>query len=66
MSGAGALARALLIVGYFSVATVWLPDRITHVGAATTTRDLAVVAVWGTGLVAGMWLLRRAQRRGLI
>jgi hypothetical protein len=60
------MARALLIVVYFFVTTVWLPDRLTHFGTATTGRDLAVVAVWGTGLVAGMWLLRWAQRRGWI
>lgn len=65
-----AALRGLLIVLYFVVATVWLPDRVLRLGAVAESsamiRDLLVLVVWGAGLVGGLWMMRTAQRRGLI
>lgn len=62
--------RGALIVLYFAIATVWLPDFIISLGAiadaSTFLRDAIVLVVWGTALGAGIYLLRRAQRQGLI
>ena len=70
MSWTTANWRGLLIVAYFVVGTVWLPDRIlrldTVAQASANMRDALVLVVWGSLLVAGMWLLRVGQRRGLI
>lgn len=70
MTWTSAALRSLLIVLYFVVATVWLPDRVLRLGAvaesATLVSDLLVLVVWGAGLVGGLWGLRTAQRRGLI
>jgi predicted tellurium resistance membrane protein TerC len=55
---------------YFIVATVWLPDFVLSLdavaSASETVRDFVVLVVWGGALVAGMYLLRWAQRRDLI
>jgi hypothetical protein len=70
MTWANAIGRGTLIVAYFIVATVWLPDFVLNLGvfaeASEITRDVVVSVVWGGALFAGMFLLRRAQRRGLI
>ena len=70
MSWTTATWRGLLIVAYFVVGTLWLPDRIlrldTVAQASDNMRDALVLVVWGALLVAGMWLLRVGQRGGLI
>lgn len=62
--------RGAIIVLYFAIATVWLPDFIIGLGAVADAspilRDLLVLVVWGAALGAGLYLLRRAQRQGLI
>lgn len=70
MSWITATWRGLLIVAYFAVGTVWLPNRILRLDAvaraSANTQDSLVLVAWGAFLVAGMWLLRVGQRRGLI
>lgn len=70
MSWANATGRGLLIVLYFVIATVWLPDLVLGLGfvseASRFLRDLIGLVVWGAALVAGLYLLRRFQRQGLI
>ena len=70
MSWINAYVRGLLIVAYFVVATVILPNAVLRLdpvlSASDVIRDLLVLAVWGAGLVAGLWLLRLLQRRGTI
>ena len=70
MSWINAYVRGLLIVAYFVVATVILPNAVLRLdpvlSASDVIRDLLVLAVWSAGLVAGLWLLRRLQRRGAI
>jgi hypothetical protein len=70
MSWGRASLRALLIVAYFVLATVWLPDMVATLGALESAsrpvRDIAVSGVWAGALGGGIWLLRIAQRRGLI
>jgi hypothetical protein len=70
MTWSGAAVRSVLIVVYFIVATLWLPDMLTQVGAVaeapSLVRDAIVLAVWGGGLFGGLYGLRVAQRRGLI
>jgi hypothetical protein len=68
MSWSGALVLGLLIVGYFVVATVLLPNWALRLvsDASRTVRDAMVLVVWGIGFVAGLVLLRRTQARGLI
>ncbi len=65
-----ATVRALMIFAYFVVATVWLPDFVLGLGsvaeAAAVVRDGVALVVWGGAFFTGMWLLRRAQLRGLI
>ena len=70
MSWINAYVRGLLIVAYFVVATVIVPNLVLRLDAVLSAsdviRDLLVLAVWGSGLVAGLWLLRLLQRRGTI
>ncbi len=70
MSWASAAARALLIVAYFAVASVWLPSAVLRVGAVTrageTLQGLLGSGVWLAAMAAGMWMLRTAQRKGRI
>jgi hypothetical protein len=70
MTWTNAIGRGVIIVLYFVIATVWLPDFVLSLGAVADAsqlmRDLIVVTVWGIALVAGMYLLRQAQRRDLI
>jgi hypothetical protein len=55
---------------YFVVLTVIVPDLIIGLGpiakASNFVRDAVILAVWGAGLVAGLWMLRRLQARDLI
>ncbi len=70
MSWINAYVRGLLIVAYFVVGTVIVPNFVLRLdvvlSASDVIRDLLVLAVWGTGLLAGLWLLRMLQRRGAI
>ena len=70
MSWINASLRGLLIVAYFVLATVIVPNTVLQldalVGASGAVRDVVVLAVWGAGLVVGMWVLRRLQARGVI
>ena len=70
MSSVKAFALALLIVAYFVLVTVWLPNRILNLASvqsmARNSQDLITTIVWGAGLVVGMVALRVAQERGSI
>lgn len=70
MTWLSASLRATLIVLYFMVTTVWLPDLLLQTSfiaeASDSVRDIVVLVAWGTGLVCGLVGLRVAQRRGLI
>jgi len=58
------------IVGYFALATVWLPSRVLRLPvvaqASRPVADFVGTMVWAAFLVLGMWGLRVAQRRGWI
>jgi len=62
--------KGALVVVYFVITTVWLPDFVLGLGAVAdssrTLRDLIVLVVWGFALGAGMYMLRRGQRLGII
>jgi len=62
--------RALLIVAYFFLITVWLPSFVLRIGtvtrASSTTQGLLGTGIWAIGFGAGIWLLRTAQTRGAI
>lgn len=62
--------RAAVIVLYFVITTVWLPDFLLALdfvkGSSDFVSDLVTSVVWGAALVGGMWALRIAQRRGMI
>jgi hypothetical protein len=70
MTWSGAALRSALIVVYFIIATVWLPDAMVQFNpiaqAAPLVRDAIVIAVWSAGLFGGLFGLRVAQRRKLI
>ena len=70
VSWSSAVGRGLLIVLYFVIATVWVPDLVLGLSfvaeASRFVRDLVGLLVWGGALIAGLYLLRRAQRQGLI
>lgn len=67
MSWAQTFWKGFAVVAYFFVATVWIPDRIARFqGLPIEAKDILVVLAWATGLMLGMWLLRGAQRRGII
>jgi len=70
MSWMMAYVRGLLIFLYFLLATVIIPNLVVRLGvvgrASAALRDIVVLAVWGTGLTAGLYLLRRFQRQGII
>ena len=70
MSWLNAYIRGLVIFAYFLIATVMIPKsvlRLNAVGSASAVvQDLIVLALWGAGLVAGLYLLRQLQRRGII
>ena len=70
MTWMNAYLRGLLIFAYFVVATVIIPNIVVRLdvitGASSVVQDLVVLGVWGAGLVAGLYLLRRFQRTGLI
>ena len=65
-----AYAKAIGVVAYFFVATVWLPNLILGIGAietaSTFVRDGLTSLVWAVALGGGIVGLRVAQRRGLI
>ncbi len=70
MSWINASLRGLLIVAYFVLATVIVPNLVLQidalVGASDAIRDVVVLAVWGAGFLVGLWVLRRLQARGVI
>ncbi len=70
MSWIGAIGRGLLIVVFFFVGTVWIPDFVLKLdsiaSAPSLVRDLGVLVIWGGGFAGGLYLLRIAQRRGLV
>jgi hypothetical protein len=70
MSWSNAWVRGLLVFLYFVVATVVVPNFVARLGfvqdASRMLSDLIVTAVWGGGLLAGLWLLRRLQAGGVI
>ncbi|MBI5156574.1 MAG: hypothetical protein HZA58_01025 [Acidimicrobiia bacterium] len=70
MSWIGAIGRGLLIVAFFFLTVVWIPDFVMGLDAIASApslaRDLAVSAVWIGGFGGGLFVLRMAQRRGLI
>jgi len=70
MSWTSAMARGLLIVAYFVIATVWLPDKVASIdaveAATRVVRDVITAGVWAVTLTVGIWLLRLAQRRGMV
>ena len=70
MSWLNASLRGLAVFAYFVIATVWLPDFVVKLdsiaGASSFVRDIAVLAVWGGGLVGGLWMLWFGQRKGLV
>ncbi len=70
MSWISAMARGLLIVAYFVTATVWLPDKVASIDAVESAsrlvRDIVTAGVWAVALAVGIWLLRLAQRRGMV
>ena len=70
MSWISAIARGLLIVAYFVVATVWLPNKVASIDAVESAsrlmRDILTSGVWAVALGIGIWLLRIAQRRGIV
>ena len=70
MSWIGAIGRGLLIVAFFFVGTVWIPDFVLKLdsiaSASSLVSDLVVLVVWGGGFTGGLCLLRLAQRRGFV
>lgn len=65
-----AVLKALVIVGYFILATVWLPDMVITTKAiaeaSTIVRETVVVATWGIGLLVGLVGLHYTHKRGII
>lgn len=70
MTWPSATLRSLVIVAYFVVATVWLPNTVLQFGAIANAssfiRDAVVLGVWGVALVAGLYGLHVAQKKRLI
>lgn len=67
MTWTSAIVRGLLIVAYFVITTVWLPDKVSAIDAVEAAsgpvRELTVAGVWAAAFGGGIWLLRIAQRR---
>lgn len=70
MNWMNAYLRGFLVFLYFLVATVVLPNfilRLDPIGSASdVVQDTVVLVVWGVGLVAGIYLLRRFQAKGIV
>ncbi len=70
MRSAHSAIKAVLIVVYFAVATVWLPSALLRSpllsGAARAVLDTATVVIWGIFFGIGVAGLRRAQNKGWI
>jgi len=69
MSGPKAWLIGFGIFLYFVVTTTWLPSQLLKgplASSGTFVQDVVTVAIWGFFLLAGMWGLRSAQRRGMI
>lgn len=62
--------KAVLIVAYFAVTTVWLPSALLRSpllsGATRVVADTATVLIWGLFFGTGVIGLRRAQEGGWI
>lgn len=70
MSWVSATLRGLLVFLYFVVFTVLVPNFVLGMdivaSASSIVRDLVGLVVWGTAMVFGLWMLRRAQSRDVI
>jgi hypothetical protein len=70
VSWATASIKGVLVFLYFVVATVYVPDLVLGLGfvadSSAFVRDLVALGVWGIFFATGLWMLRVAQRRGLI
>jgi len=70
MGWASATLRGVLVFAYFVVFTVLVPDFVLRMdivaNATAIVRDLVGLAVWGVGMILGLWMLRRAQSRDII
>lgn len=68
MTWGRAVVLGFLIVLYFAIATVFIPDWALQLvaSAARPVRDLVVLVVWAVGFGVGLYLLVWAQRRELI
>ena len=70
MRWASAALRALLIIIYFGVLTVWLPSSVLRLqavaGSPQVVVDLLAITVWGVFVGLGLWGLRQSQGRGWI
>lgn len=62
--------KALVIVLYFVVFSIWLPSRLLRVDAVASAesafQDLVATGAWLIAVTVGVVGLRAAQRRGLI
>ena len=70
MNWLNAYVRGFLVFAYFLVATAIVPNyvrKLDAIGSASTVvQDLVVLAIWGAAFVAGIYLLRRFQAKGIV
>jgi hypothetical protein len=70
MTWGTASLKAIAIVAYFVVFTVWLPSWLLGLDAvaqaSAPVRDAIAVVTWTVTLGAGIFGLRNGQRKGLI
>jgi len=70
MNWLNAYLRGFLIFVYFLVATVIVPNYVLKMDAmgraSAVVQDLVILAIWGAALVAGIFMLRRFQAKGII
>lgn len=70
MNWMNAYVRGFVVFVYFLVMTVMVPNFVLRLGSVGNSsafvQDVVVLVVWGAGLVAGLYLLRRFQAKGII